>query len=118
LPQGIQSKNLDVKQLKLPFLQGLGIHANRLQQFRLKQQIDYCIDVVFYRKRMEYGDELIAKLSNLDMLKPELLAILDCNLQARKGLNPHPKTPIINYLSCLSKPSGFPTSESRNYQLI
>ncbi|MCY7335813.1 MAG: amino acid adenylation domain-containing protein [Chamaesiphon sp.] len=77
-----------LKQVKLPFLQGLSVHANRLQQLRLQQQIDYCIDVVFYRKKMEYRDELITKLSNLDMLKPELLAILDCNLQARKNYQP------------------------------
>ena len=77
-----------LKQVKLPFLQGLNVHVNRLQQLRLQQQIDYCIDVVFYHKKMEYRDELITKLSNLDMLKPELLAILDCNLQARKDYQP------------------------------
>ena len=77
-----------LKQVKLPFLQGLNVHVNRLQQLRLQQQIDYCIDIVFYHKKMEYRDELITKLSNLDMLKPELLAIVDCNLQARKDYQP------------------------------
>ena len=40
-----------LKQIKLPFLQRLSIHANRLQQFRLQQQIDYFIDIVLYRKK-------------------------------------------------------------------
>jgi amino acid adenylation domain-containing protein len=77
-----------IPQLNLPFPEGLNRHLNKLKQLNFKAQVRYCIDTIFYRKKIEYRDELITTLSNLDMFTPELLKVLDCNSLARKNYLP------------------------------
>jgi thioesterase domain-containing protein/aryl carrier-like protein len=77
-----------VPQLNLPLLQGLNRHLNKLKELGLKQQIKYCIDTIFYRKKTDYRDELVATLSDLEMFTPELLTVLDSNQQAKKAYTP------------------------------
>lgn len=77
-----------IPQLNLPLLQGINRHLNKLKELKLAEQLKYCIDTIFYRKKIEYRDELIATLSNLDMFTPDLLIVLDCNLQAKNDYLP------------------------------
>jgi amino acid adenylation domain-containing protein len=77
-----------IPQLNLPLVQGINRHLNKLKELKLIEQLKYCIDTIFYRKKIEYRDELITTLSNLDMFTPDLLTVLDCNLQAKKEYLP------------------------------
>jgi thioesterase domain-containing protein len=77
-----------IEQVNLPLLQGIGVHANRLKKLKLKEQIEYCVNRIVHRKKVEYRDELIVTLSNLEIFTPELLKIVDCNFQASKDYRP------------------------------
>jgi amino acid adenylation domain-containing protein len=71
------------------------LHFNELQQLQLKDQIKYFADKVFHRISLGtkgyaegYKDMMTKKLSSFEMFKPELLNILDSNLQATKNYLP------------------------------
>lgn len=77
-----------VPQVNLPFLQGLKLHISRLQKLQFAAKIKYCIDRIFFNKKVEYRDELVTSLSHLEMFDPKLLTVLDANLQARNNYVP------------------------------
>ena len=77
-----------LERVNLPFSQWLNLHFDRLKKLDLKDRVQYCIDRVFFHKSIDYRDDVIATLSDLEMFAPELLNVLDANLQARRDYRP------------------------------
>jgi thioesterase domain-containing protein/acyl carrier protein len=77
-----------IAQVDLPFNQWLNIQIDRFRTSTPKQQIKYFIDRVIYHKAIDYRSAVMKALLDLNVFKPELLSILDNNLQAIKYYQP------------------------------
>lgn len=77
-----------IAEISTPFWEWLDIQLDRIRRLTLKQQFDYLIERLFYPKSQAYRDEVVASLSDLDIFTPELVKVLDCNVQAAKEYQP------------------------------
>ena len=77
-----------IAELDTPFLEWLDIQLDRMRKLTLKQQFDYLIEKLFYPKSQVYRDEVVASLADLGLFTPELVKVLDCNVQAVKEYQP------------------------------
>ena len=77
-----------ISELDTPFSEWLDIQLDRMRKMTLKQQFSYLIEKLFYPKSQAYRDEIVTTLSNLDIFTPELVKVLDCNVQAAKEYQP------------------------------
>jgi amino acid adenylation domain-containing protein len=73
----------------------LKFHASKLQELRFREQLEYCLDKIFYRisigtkgETEGYKEVMARKLASFEMFAPELLTVLDANLQAMKSYLP------------------------------
>jgi amino acid adenylation domain-containing protein len=65
------------------FTQSLGIHISNLCQLTFKEQSSYILDRVTYRFSSKNEEDFLAKsLYKLGDLTPQLLNVLNCNIQA------------------------------------
>ncbi len=77
-----------IPEIDTPFREWIDIQLDRMRQLTIKQQFDYLIEKLFYPKSQAYRDEVVAALSDLDLFTPELVKVLDCNVQAVKDYQP------------------------------
>jgi amino acid adenylation domain-containing protein len=77
-----------IKELATPFGEWLNVQLDRIRTMTLKQQFHYLMEKLFYPKSQVYRDEIVATLSDLDIFTPELVKVLDCNVQAAKEYQP------------------------------
>ena len=73
----------------------LGFHYKKLRELQLKEQLEYCQEKIFYRVSIKskgdaqgYKDVVAKRLSAFEMFEPELLNVLEANLQAAKDYQP------------------------------
>jgi amino acid adenylation domain-containing protein len=65
------------------FTQSLGIHISNLGQLTFKEQSSYVLDRIAYRFSSKNEEDFLAKsLYKLEDLTPQLLNVLNCNIQA------------------------------------
>jgi aspartate racemase len=79
-----------LREVNKSFPEYLEIHLNKLRQLELLEKLKYCISKIntLFQKKMSYRDNLIANLSKIEMLSPEILNVLDCNIQAQQDYIP------------------------------
>jgi amino acid adenylation domain-containing protein len=77
-----------IAELDTPFREWIEIQLDRMRKMTIKEQFDYLIEKLFYPKSQVYRDEVVATLSDLDLFTPELVKVLDCNVQAVKEYQP------------------------------
>lgn len=80
---------------RLSFTKWLNFHVSKLQQLQLKDRIKYCLDKILYRLSIHtkgntegYKELMARRLSAFEMFEPELLNVLEANLQATKNYAP------------------------------
>jgi amino acid adenylation domain-containing protein len=79
----LDSSAPNLPNLRPSFTQSLGIHINNLFQLTFKEQSSYILDRVAYRFNSKDEEDFLAKsLYKLEDLTPQLLNILNCNIQA------------------------------------
>jgi amino acid adenylation domain-containing protein len=73
----------------------LSFHFKKLKELQFKEQIEYCKDKIFYRFSIKtkgdaqgYKDVMAKRLATFEMFEPELLNVLEANLQAAKNYQP------------------------------
>ena len=73
----------------------LNFHFNKIKKLHLKEQVEYFMDKIGSRMSIKtkgdaegYKEMMARKLSTFEMFKPELLNILEANLQAGKSYLP------------------------------
>jgi amino acid adenylation domain-containing protein len=73
----------------------LSFHYKKLKELQLKEQLEYCKDKIFYRVSIKtkgdaqgYKDVVAKRLAAFEMFEPELLNVLEANLQAAKNYQP------------------------------
>jgi amino acid adenylation domain-containing protein len=74
--------------IETPFREWLDIQIDRMGKMTLKQQFNYIYEKLFNPKSQAYRDRVIATLSDLDIFTPELVTVLNCNVQAAKEYKP------------------------------
>jgi amino acid adenylation domain-containing protein len=77
-----------IAELDTPFSEWIDIQLDRLRKMTIKQQFEYIYEKLFKPKSQAYRDEVVATLSDLDLFTPELVKVLDCNVQAAKEYQP------------------------------
>jgi amino acid adenylation domain-containing protein len=81
-----------IKEASISFSKLLTIQFNAIKKLPLKQQIKYIFDKIFKRRAITYQDryraEVMTALSDLETFTPELLSVLDCNIQAATNYQP------------------------------
>jgi amino acid adenylation domain-containing protein len=79
-----------LREVNKSFPEYLEIHLNKLRQLESLEKLKYCISKIntLFQKKMSYRDHLIANLSKIEMLSPEILNVLDCNIQAQQDYIP------------------------------
>jgi thioesterase domain-containing protein len=77
-----------IAELSTPFREWIEIQIDRMQKMTLKEQFNYIFDKLFNPKSQVYRDEVVATLSDLEIFTPELVKVLDCNIQAAKAYQP------------------------------
>jgi amino acid adenylation domain-containing protein len=77
-----------IAELATPFREWIKIQLDRMQKMTLKQQFNYIYEKLSNPKSQVYRDEVVATLSDLDIFTPELVKVLDCNVQAAKEYQP------------------------------
>jgi amino acid adenylation domain-containing protein len=77
-----------IAELDTPFREWIDIQLDRMRKLTIKEQFNYLIEKLFYPKSQAYRDEIVATLSDLDIFTPELVKVLDCNVQAAKEYQP------------------------------
>jgi thioesterase domain-containing protein/acyl carrier protein len=79
----LDSSAPNLPNLRPSFTQSLGIHINNLFQLTFKEQSSYILDRVAYRFNSKDEEDFLAKsLYKLEDLTPQLLNVLNCNIQA------------------------------------
>jgi amino acid adenylation domain-containing protein len=80
---------------RLSFPKWLNFHVSKLQQLQLKDRVKYCLDKILYRLSIQtkgntagYKEVMARRLSAFEMFEPELLNVLEANLQATKNYSP------------------------------
>ena len=73
----------------------LTFHYQKIKKLQLKEQIEYCKERILERVSLKtkgnahvYKDMMTKKLSAFEMFEPELLNVLEANLQAAKDYQP------------------------------
>jgi amino acid adenylation domain-containing protein len=74
----------NIEKIRLPFLQWLNLHLNKLQKLDTKERIKYLIDKGNSHKKVAYRDGVLNMLSSSGIFRPEHLDVLDCNVSAVK----------------------------------
>ena len=79
-----------LREVNKSFPEYLEIHLNKLRQLESLEKVKYCISKIntLFQKKMSYRDNIIADLSKIEMLSPEILNVLDCNIQAQQDYIP------------------------------
>ena len=77
-----------IAELDTPFREWVDIQLDRIRKLTIKQQFEYIYEKLFKPKSQAYRDEIVATLSDLDIFTPELVKVLDCNVQAAKDYQP------------------------------
>ncbi len=77
-----------IAEIDTPFRQWIDIQLDRMRKLTIKQQFEYIYEKLFKPKSHVYRDEIVAALSDLDIFTPELVKVLDCNVQAAKEYQP------------------------------
>jgi amino acid adenylation domain-containing protein len=79
-----------LREVNKSFPEYLEIHLNKLRQLESLDKLKYCISKIntLFQKKMSYRDNIIADLSKIEMLSPEILNVLDCNIQAQEDYIP------------------------------
>ena len=77
-----------IPEIDTPFREWIDIQIDRMRKLTLKQQFHYLIEKLFYPKSQAYRDEVVASLADLGLFTPELVKVLDCNVQAVKEYQP------------------------------
>lgn len=77
-----------IAELSTPFREWIEIQLDRMQKMTIKEQFNYIYEKLFKPKSQVYRDEIVATLSDLDIFTPELVKVLDCNVQAAKEYQP------------------------------
>jgi amino acid adenylation domain-containing protein len=79
----LDSSAPNLPNLRPSFTQSLGIHITNLFQLTFKEQSSYILDRVAYRFNSKNEEDFLAKsLYKLEDLTPQLLNVLNCNIQA------------------------------------
>jgi amino acid adenylation domain-containing protein len=86
----LDTRHSILRKMNKSFPEYLKIHLNKLRQLESIEKVKYCISKIndLFQKRIRYRDRLIDDLSKIDMFSPELLNILDCNMQAQEDYTP------------------------------
>jgi oxalate---CoA ligase len=73
----------------------LNFHFSQLKRLQLKDRVKYFLDKILYRLSIQikgntegYKEVMVRRLSTFEMFEPELLDVLDANLQATKNYSP------------------------------
>ena len=74
--------------ISTPFREWVGIQIDRIRTQTVKEQFNFFYEKLFNPKAQGYRDEVVATLSDLDIFTPELIKVLDCNVQATKEYQP------------------------------
>jgi thioesterase domain-containing protein/acyl carrier protein len=74
--------------VETPFREWIDIQFDRMRKLTIKEQFNYVYEKLFRPKSQAYRDEIVATLSDLDIFTPELVKVLDCNVQAAKEYQP------------------------------
>jgi amino acid adenylation domain-containing protein len=89
----MRSPTLDKNRMSLT--KWLNFHLSQLQRLQLKEQIKYFLDKILYRLSIQvkgntegYKEVMARRLSAFEMFEPELLNVLEANLQATKNYLP------------------------------
>jgi thioesterase domain-containing protein len=77
-----------IAELATPFREWIDIQLDRLRKLTIREQFNYIYEKLFKPKSQAYRDEVVATLSDLDLFTPELIEVLDCNVQAAKEYQP------------------------------
>jgi amino acid adenylation domain-containing protein len=77
-----------ITEIDTPFREWIDIQLDRMRKLTIKEQFDYLYEKLFKHKSQGYRDEVVATLSDLDLFTPELVKVLDCNVQAAKEYQP------------------------------
>jgi amino acid adenylation domain-containing protein len=79
----LDSSAPNLPNLRPSFTQSVGIHISNLLQLTFKEQSSYVLDRLAYRFSSKDEEDFLAKsLYNLEDLTPQLLNVLNCNIQA------------------------------------
>ncbi len=79
----LDSSAPNLPHLRPSLTQSLGIHISNLFQLTFKEQSSYILDRVAYRFNSKDEEDFLAKsLYKLEDLTPQLLNVLNCNIQA------------------------------------
>jgi amino acid adenylation domain-containing protein len=88
-----RSPTLDKNRMSLT--KWLNFHSNQLKQLQLKDRVKYFFDKILYRLSIQtkgntegYKEVMARRLSTFEMFEPELLNVLEANLQATKNYLP------------------------------
>jgi amino acid adenylation domain-containing protein len=89
----IRSPTLEKNRMSLT--KWLNFHFSQLKQLQLKDRVKYFLDKILYRLSIQtkgntegYKEVMARRLSTFEMFEPELLDVLDANLQATKNYSP------------------------------
>jgi amino acid adenylation domain-containing protein len=77
-----------IAEIETPFREWIDIQLDRMRKLTIKEQFNYVYEKLFKPKSQAYRDEIVATLSDLDLFTPELVKVLDCNVQAAKEYQP------------------------------
>jgi amino acid adenylation domain-containing protein len=77
-----------IAEISTPFREWIEVQIDRMRKMTIKQQCEYIYEKLFKPKSQAYRDEVVSTLSNLDIFTPELVKVLDCNVQAAKEYQP------------------------------
>ncbi len=77
-----------IAEIDTPFREWIDIQVDRMRKMTIKQQCEYIYEKLFKPKSQAYRDEIVSTLSDLDIFTPELVKVLDCNVQAAKDYQP------------------------------
>jgi amino acid adenylation domain-containing protein len=86
----LDTKAPTIREIHQSFSQSLAIHVNAIQRLSNKEKIAYFSTKFkkIFKKKKNYRDSVISALSNIEMLAPEILNVLDANLQAQAAYIP------------------------------
>jgi amino acid adenylation domain-containing protein len=91
----IRSPNLGKDRMSVT--KWLSFHLNKLQRLQFQDRLKYFVDKILYRVSIKtkgdtegYKEVMAKRLANFEMFEPELLNVLDANLQATKHYLPQP----------------------------
>lgn len=86
----LDTRSPGLREVNKSFPEYLEIHLNKIRQLEPIEKIKYCFSKIstLFQKKMSYRDRVIANLSRIEMFSPELLNVLDGNIQAQQDYIP------------------------------